>query len=342
MARITIKDIAEEAGVSINTVSRALNGMPDIRPETRQRVLEISSKLGYKPNKLAKGLRSQKTKTIGVLVTDIANPFFSRLVKAIGKAANDRDYSIILYDTDEDYAREQQAIDVMLAEQVDGLLIVPTQIQTDTVRRLKEDNFSFVLLGRHFDDLETPYVESNDVQGACMATQHLIEQGCRCVAFINGPMHISSAQQRLLGYQKGLEDFGMAFDRDMVLEGAITIRDGYRLAQQLFSKEAFPDGIFVYSDLVALGVIQAIRDAKVTIPGEVALVGYDDIEFSSFLNIPLSTIRIPKHQLGEHGLNLLHDIIEDNPRPSQQIKLNVKLIVRETSLRYQIRHTNTA
>ncbi|MCD5408911.1 LacI family transcriptional regulator [Candidatus Bipolaricaulota bacterium] len=197
MVNVTMRDVARAAGVSVNTVSRALAGKPDVSPETRARVLKVAEELGYRPNKLARGLRSNKTRTIGVIVTDIANPYFGALVKGVREAAYRHGYSIILQDTDEDYAREGEAIEVMLAERVDGLLITPVQTGTETIEKLKESGLPFVLLGRHFDDLETDYVVTDDVQGGYLATEHLIKLGHTRIAMINGPLHISSAKERL-------------------------------------------------------------------------------------------------------------------------------------------------
>jgi len=334
MARITIKDVAEQAGFSINTVSRALNDQPAINPETRDKILTVAHDLGYRPNKMAQALRSQKTKTIGIVVTDIANPFFSRLVKAIGAQARDNDYSIILADTDEDLDKEREAIQLMLAEQVDGLLLTPVQTSAETVEALLADAFPFVLLGRHFLDLETPFVDSDDVRGGGLAAAHLIDQGCERVAIINGPAHISSARHRLLGYRRALEDHGRAPLPGHVLEHAITMQDGYRLALRLFeSGPTRPDGVFVYSDLVALGAMQAARELGLRIPEDVALVGYDDIEFSSFLDIPLTTVRIPKAELGKQALSILQQLMQGETPAPAQVKLDVELVVRRTSVR---------
>jgi len=334
MRRVTLRDVAREAGVSVNTVSRALNGKPDVSPETRARVLKVAKRLGYRPDRLARGLRSNKTGTIGVIVTDIANPFFGALVKGVEEAARKSNYSIILQDTDEDYEREEEAIQVMLAERVDGLLITPVQTGTETIERLKESGLPFVLLGRYFDDLETDYVVTDDVKGGFLATEHLIKLGHRRIAMINGSLHISSARERFQGYRKALNHYGVELDESLISAGAITMEDGYRISKSFLAQRDRPTAIFAYSDFVAFGVMKAVREAGLKIPEDVAVIGYDDVRFSSCLEVPLTTVRIPKEKMGAKAMEVLIGKIMNNERKSKsfrKVKLPVKLIIRSTT-----------
>jgi len=332
-----MRDVAREAGVSVNTVSRALSGKPDVSPNTRARILKIAERLGYRPNRLARGLRSNKTFTIGVVVTDIANPFFGALVKGVEEAARKSNYSIILQDTDEDYEREKEAIQVMLAERVDGLLITPVQTKTETIEELKEAGLPFVLLGRYFDDLETDYVVTDDVQGGYLATEHLIKLGHKRIAMINGPLHISSAKERFEGYKRALAHHGVELDESLVSAGAITMEDGYQAAQALFQRRKRPTAVFCYSDFVAFGVIKAIREYGLRIPDDVAIVGYDDVDFSSYIDVPLTTVRIFKEELGKQAVVLLLEKVQDevingkNDARRGRLKLDVSLIIREST-----------
>jgi len=337
MRRVTLRDVAREAGVSVNTVSRALNGKPDVSPETRAKVLKVAERLGYRPNRLARGLRSNKTGTIGVIVTDIANPFFGALVKGVEEAARKSSYSIILQDTDEDYEREEEAIQVMLAERVDGLLITPVQTGTETIERLKESGLPFVLLGRYFDNLETDYVVTDDVRGGYLATEHLIKLGHTRIAMINGPLHISSAKERFEGYKRALAHHGIELDESLVSAGAVTMEDGYRAAQALIQRRKRPTAVFCYSDFVAFGVTKAIREHGLRIPNDIAIVGYDDVDFSSYIDVPLTTVRIFKEELGKQAVALLLEKVQDevigrkNDARRGGLKLDVSLIVREST-----------
>ena len=333
MKRVTIKDIANVTGFSINTVSRALNSKPEIRTETKEKILETAKKLGYYPNKLARGLRSNKTQTIGVIVTDIANPFFGSLVKGVERTARKHSYSIILQDTDEDYEREKEAIEVMFSERVDGLLITPVQTGTETIEKLKESGLPFVLLGRHFDDLETDYVVTDDIQGGYLATEYLLKCRHEKIAIINGPLHISSAKERFQGYKKALARYEIQFDKSLVSFGAITMGDGYTAVQALLERSPRPTAIFCYSDFVAFGVMKAIRESELRIPKDIAVVGYDDIEFSSCLEVPLTTVRIPKKELGSRAMEALYGRIGEAGKVEeyQEVQLDVELSVRQST-----------
>lgn len=334
MRRVGIKDVAREAGVSINTVSRALNDKPDIRSETKEKVLEAAVRLGYRPNRLAKGLRSNKSGTIGVIVTDVANPFFGALVKGVERAARDHDYSIILQDTDEDYEQEEEAIQVMLAEQVDGLLITPVQTRKQTIEKLAKVDFPFVLLSRYFDDLETDYVVPDDFQGGFVATEHLLQQGHTKIAIVNGPLHISSAKERFQGSVEAFKHYGITLDQALVRTGALTVEEGYSLTHSLLKRQPRPTAIVAYSDFVAFGIMRAIHEAGLSIPEDVAVVGFDDVEFASCLNVPLTTVKSPTEKLSRQAIEILAARTSGrNPQANQGIKLAVELIARESTSR---------
>jgi len=330
--RVTMEDIAEKAGVSINTVSRALNDKPDINDQTKKEILGIADELNYQPNRFAQGLRSSKTSTLGVIVADIQNPFFSGLLKGIEKSAKEQGYSIIVQDTDENYENEISAVRTMLAEQIDGLLITPVQNESGTIEELQRSPLPFVLLGRYFEGLDTHYVVTDDVGGAYKATEHLINKGHRDITIINGPPHISSSRERLIGYRKAMDANGLPVKDSMILEDAVTLRDGYELAKARFNSAEKPTAIFCYSDFVALGVLQAAREIGLAVPGDLAVVGYDDSFFAKALEVPLTTVRIPKNQLGEKALETSLELInqEDKIDP-KQVKLETELVIRAST-----------
>ncbi|MBS3787012.1 LacI family DNA-binding transcriptional regulator [Candidatus Bipolaricaulota bacterium] len=333
MDRVTMEDVAEEAGVSINTVSRALNDKPDINPQTKKEILQIAEELNYQPNRFAKGLRSSKTSTLGVIVADILNPFFSALLKGIEKSAREDGYSIIVQDTDEKYENEQSAIQTALAEQVDGLLISPVQTNDQTIMDLRNSDLPFVLLGRHFDDLETHYVVTDDVKGAKTAVNHLIEKGHERIALINGPSHISSSKERLRGYRQAMKNHGLSINESFILEDNVMIEHGYETAKNLLAKTPSPTAVLCYSDFVALGVIKAARDEGLKISDDLAVVGYDDIFFATCLEVPLTTVRIPKKKMGKKAFKTLKTLIghEENVTELQKIKLETELVSRQST-----------
>lgn len=337
MNRVTIRDVAREAGVSVNTVSRALAGKPDVSPQTRAKVLEVAKRLGYRPNKLARGLRSNKTFTLGVIVTDIANPFFAELVKGVEETARKNGYSILLEDTSEDPKKEEKAIQVMIGERVDGLLITPVQSSRKAVEEVLESGFPIVLMGRYFSDLEAPYVVTDDVRGAIIAVEHLIDLGHREIAHVAGPLHISSAMDRLCGYLQALEKHGIAVREDYILKGAVTLEDGYRAGKELLRLRPLPSAVFAYSDFVAIGIMQAILEEGLRIPTDVSLVGYDDILFSAYTKVPLTTVRIPKRTLGSEAVKMLLKKLAGKATAASQTKrLGVELVVRDSTGRKEV------
>lgn len=219
----------------------------------------------------------------------------------------------------------------MLAEQVDGLLITPVQTGKKTIEELKKSGLPFALLGRHFDDLEADYVVTDDIQGGFLATEHLIKLGHKKIAMVNGPLHISSAKERFRGYKKALDRYRIKLDESLVSVGAITTEDGYKVTESLLNQRPRPTAIFAYSDFVAFGVLRAIREARLSIPEDVAVIGYDDVEFSSCLEIPLTTVRIPKKELGRKAASLLLDKIRGKVTGKQALLIAVELIYREST-----------
>ncbi len=325
-------DVAREVGVSINTVSRALRGKRDVSPETKARVLEAAQRLGYRPNKLARGLRSTKTWNLGVVVADIANPFFAAVVKGVENAARTHGYSIILMETDERYEREEEALRVMLSEQVDGLLLTPAQSQRHTVEDLLDGDLPFVLLGRYFSDLDAPYVVTDDARGGFLATEHLLGLGHREIAHVAGPMHISSARDRWAGFINALRANGLPVGKNRAVMDAVRLEDGYRAAQELLGRRVRPTAIFCYSDLVAFGVMRAVLQAGLRIPEDMAIVGYDDMEFCAHAQVPLTTVRIPKRALGEKAVEMLVGNLKPGERAGKRsAKLPVELVIRDSA-----------
>jgi len=332
MERPTIRDVARAAGVSINTVSRALNGKPDIRPKTRQLVLRTAQSLNYMPNKLARGLRSNKTGVIGVIVADIANPFFSAVVKGMGKAAKDLGYSMILQDTGENYENEEEAIHIMQSEHVDGVLITPVQTDNKSIYMLEESGIPFVLVARYFTTVDTDYVVADDVQGGYLATKHLIERGHKEIAFINGPSYNSSAIERLQGYVKALDEHTIKIKEHLIADGALTMEDGYTYTKALLARStSHPTALFTFSDFVALGAMKAVHEVGLRVPDDMAIVGYDDIDFAFCLESPLTTIRFPKRQIGQEVVSILKKKMDGEVSHSC-LRMPVELVIRQSSL----------
>ena len=331
MVHATLKDIGKEVGVSATTVSRALNNKPDISYQVKQKIKEVAERLGYSPNALARSLKAKKTSSIGVLIADIADPFFAPIVKGIENTARQMGYSIILCDTGGEYEQEKLAVQMMLEKRVDGLLITPCQTEYGDILELKRKKVPFVLLGRHFDLVETGYVITDEIKGAFSATDYLVKKGQKKILFMNRPNYISSAKERLVGYKRALHEHAILFDKSLVREDALKMEDGYRIMKQILSSGTKFTAVFAYCDFVVLGIMQALEEAKLKIPEDIAIVGYDDVAFARFLQVPLTTVHIPKYELGKEAMKLLKKKIEGEIQEPQAVILETKLVIRKSA-----------
>jgi LacI family transcriptional regulator len=325
---ITLRDIAQRAGVSINTVSRALNNKADVSVSTRSRVLRLARQFGYTPNGVAQGLRAKRTGTIGVVVADIANPFFAAVVKGIEVVTRSAGYSIILCNTDEEYPREQDAVDVMLRKRVDGMLLVPCQTDRGTVTLLGERHVPFVLVGRRFDDLPTAYVVNDDAQGGFLATDYLIGRGHQRILFVNGPSEIWSAQQRRVGYLRALAAHQIPSDPALIRTTTAMMDGGRRAMTDALRENLRFTAVYAYSDLLACGVLKALREHDRRVPQDIAVVGHDNIEFVEMAEPPLTTVDLPKTRLGRAAARILIAQLHHDVSVKQQVVLAPRLIVR--------------
>jgi LacI family transcriptional regulator len=330
MKYITLKMVAERAEVSVNTASRAINNKPDINLETKKRVLQIAKELGYIRNAAAVALRTKKTGTIGVVIADNRNPFYAEVLNGMEEAAREKNYHIILANTQRDYKKEEEAINLLLAKRVDGLLITPVQDKDDDIKNLINANIPFVVVGRDFENIEVDAVYNDEVKGGFLATEYLIKKGHKRIALINGFLHKSPAKGRLEGYKKALKKYRISLDESLISVGDINIEDGYERTKQMLGKNLDFTAIFAYNDMMAFGAMQAIKEKGLRIPEDIGLVGYDDIPFSSLISPPLTTIRLKKHDLGVESVKLLLSRIKGSRKKTKKIVLDVELIIRET------------
>jgi LacI family transcriptional regulator len=335
---VTIKDIAKELGISINTVSRALNNKPDVASKTREHVLETAKKLGYVPNTLARSLVAGETCTIGFICSDLVNPFYARIAQGVEETAREAGYTTIIASTNEDDTTERQAVDLMRSKRVDGIVISPTQQSHDHISRLIQENIPFILVNRHIDEFQTAYVINNNQHGAYLAVQHLVSLGHKHITHITGPLRISSVKERINGYRQALQKNDIPYDTNLVIHTDLTLECGYQTTLNLLKRNKMPSAIFAYSDHLAIGAIKAIRELGLSIPENISLAGYDDIEYAQFLDIPLTTVRQPMYEIGQRAINHLIEIIQSDdyqPKEHQEI-LEPDLIIRESTGRANV------
>ena len=307
--RVTIQDVASDAGVSAMTVSRVINESPRVKPDTRERVEASIAKLGYVPNRLARGLLQRKTHAFGVIVPDVANPFFTLVVRGVEQVAWRAGYHVILCDTQGDLERERGYLEDMVAFQVEGVLIAPVGDRSrPQIRLLTRNSVPFVLIDRSITGFEADLVQGDSVAGARRLVEHLIELGHRRIAMVTETSEVSTARDRLQGYREALEHAGIEHDPELVVESSTIDPDAAREATlRLLSLKEPPTAIFAVNNIAVVGVVEAARRQKLEIPDDLALVCFDDIEHVSRLYPFLTVMAQPAETYGTVATQLLLD-----------------------------------
>jgi LacI family transcriptional regulator len=332
VVRVTILDVAERAGVSRQTVSRAMNDSPGIDPETRERVLAVARALGYRPSTVARGLKTNRTTTLGLVVPDIANPFFAEVVRGASEVAYAAGYSVLLCNTTESPEREYATLEMLEAHRVDGLLLVSPRLTDAQLRSAVSALTPVVLVNRL--QARRPGLASvlvNDASGAQVAVEHLNSRGHRNIGFLGGQNDSHSARERREGYRRAVRRAGLPLDPRWCEGSPPTVEGGRTAAQDLLARHPELTALLAYNDLVALGVLQACEELERPVPDSLALVGWDDIVFSAWVSPPLTTMRMPKAQLGEVAMQQLFELIEGPERAPEPTTLDAELIVRGTT-----------
>ncbi len=332
--RVNIADVARETGVSAQTVSRALNNKGEISAETRTRVLEIVERLGYRPNTLARGLVTHKTSTLGLVVPDIANPFFSEVTRGAEDAAHRAGYSLLLCNTMENPTREMEALRTLEEQQVDGILLCSSRLSEEELGAMLARLPAVVLVNRESpgDDLKSVCVD--DEAGARCATQHLLHSGHRSIAFLAGPPASHSGRRRAQGYQGALSEVGIPVDPELSVACTPYLEGGYDAARQLLSCRPEIDAFLCYNDLVAVGALQACAAHGLRVPDDIAVVGCDDILLAGLVTPPLTTLRSDMRALGAEAVGLLLRRLAGCADSCENIVLQPELIVRASAPDY--------
>ncbi len=341
--QVTIKDIAKELGISPSTVSRALKDHPDISVKTKKAVNELAEKLNYQPNVVALSLRQSKTNTIGVIIPELVHFFFSTVISGIEDVAYSAGYNIIITQSNESLQREILDIKALFNSRVDGMLISISRETTnfDHIESTLSRGVPMVFFDRVYDPAKNCTVIVDDKSGAKEATRHLIEQGCKRIAHLEGPPNLEITKQRLEGYMEAMAEANLPVDKDLIVTCSLgTIDEGKLAAKQLLELPNPPDGIFASSDPVAMGAIPAIKEKGLRIPEDVALIGFSNWFFSSMMDPPLSSVDQPGFEMGQEAARMLIDRIEKSAKasddevfPPETKILKTRLVVRQSSLR---------
>ena len=332
IAMIKLKDVAKETGFAINTVSRALKDKEDISEATRTHIKEAAKRMGYINNSLAGALRSGTTKSIAVILGDISNPHFSILVKEIERTARKHNYSTFIINTDESCDLEEEAIHSALGKKVDGIIICPTQKSVDNIKLLQKTGVPFVLIGRYFKELQTDYVVCNDINGGYLATKHLIERGHQRILFLNGPLYISSAYERLEGYKLALKESGIKYDAALVQEMSITSGESKKIVKKILEDQVKFTAVFCFSDMIAWETIYMLNKSGLKVPQDIAVIGFDNIQSKLSFPIPLTSICTSKSKMSCRAVNILLKRISNKSKTvTVNDVIDTKLVVRETT-----------
>lgn len=303
---ITIYDVAREANVSMATVSRVVNGNPNVKPATRKKVMEVIDRLGYRPNAVARGLASKKTTTVGVIIPDISSPFFAELARGIEDIATMYKYNIILSNSDQNIEKELHLLNTMLGKQVDGIVFMGGNIKEDHVEQFKKSPVPIVLAGSIEETGEIPSVNIDYEQASFDAVTAFVEKGHKEIAFVVGPYHEPiNKDKKLEGYKRALSEAGIEFKEDFVVEGDYTYDSGLEAIERILELETKPTAILVGSDEMALGVVHGAFDRGYNVPDDFEVISSDNTRLTLMVRPQLTTIVQPLYDIGAVAMRLL-------------------------------------
>ncbi|HEV2514242.1 MAG TPA: LacI family DNA-binding transcriptional regulator [Devosia sp.] len=322
---VTIRDVAKRAGVSVPTVSRVLNKHPGVGEELVARTLAAIADLNYHPSRAAQQLRTQDSGRVAVVFSDLSNQFHISVLKGIEQVLSVEGISITIGNADQDPKREAALIDIVLSDNAKGLIIAPTREDVPAVERAVEQGLPVVVVDRRMRNVAVDTIYTDSAKGAQDAVRHLIELGNQRVAMISGPIHLTSAQDRYSGYMQAISDAAISFDPSLLRFGDYRQESGYRLARELMGLEQPPSAIFVANNAMTIGALNAIHEMGRAIPEEIAIVGFDEVDWAISLNPPLTTVAQSPVEIGVGAATMLLERIAGKAT-------SARTIVRDTSL----------
>lgn len=325
----TIEDVARRAGVSTATVSRALSGGPaHVRETTRQRILEAVDALGYHPSALPSYLRAKSSRSLGLVITDIGNPFFPAVARGVEDVARGAGFGLVLTNTDEDADLERDALLTLVGERVGGVILASTGRTNQGLDRMIAAGIPIVALDRRIEGLDVDSVTVDNVDAAARATGHLLDLGHRRIAFVGGPDYVSTARDRLTGYRLAFDRRGLHPDDDLVRIGNLRDSGGFEQTIALLSTAARPTAVFSVNGQTTVGVLRAAKACGLRLPTDISLVGFDDLPTGELLDPPLSAVVQPSYRLGQIAAELLLARRDDPSRPVVHTVLGAELVIR--------------
>jgi LacI family transcriptional regulator len=327
-----IRDVAKLAGVAPITVSRCINKSGYCSPDTRARVEAAVAELGFVPNRLASGLRSKRTNTLALVLTDITNPFFTTIARGVEDTASEAGYTVVFCNTDESLPKEKMYLQMLLEKRVDGILLVPALSERESVAFIKKQNIPIVVLDRRVPNLKTDVVRCDSEGGAYQLTQLLISLGHREIAVLNGPSRVSTADDRLQGYRKALLEAGIASSVEREFHGMFQQESGFEMTHQAMAQIPRPTALFAANNFIAFGALKALREMGLRVPEDVAVVGFDDLP-AALVTFPFLTVAAqPAYEMGTTATEILLKKLDGGTAERcREVVLPAEIVVRESS-----------
>jgi LacI family transcriptional regulator len=329
--RVTMADVAREAGVSLMTVSRVINNKGDVSPTTRQHVLEVVEQLGYRPSGIARGLATHRTGTLGLVVIDVANPFFADVARGAEQHAYAEGYNVFLCNTDEDPLQEVAVLQSLEEKRVDGVVLCSSRLGASELQAALAPHPAAVLVNRRLEGNGVGSVLIDDETGGWMATQHLLHAGRRAIGFLAGPPASHSGRERAKGYRAALAAAGLPYNPAWTSHCSPVVQGGQETAGELLTTYPELTALFCYNDLVAVGALRACADLGRQVPDDLAIVGFDDISLAALVTPPLTTCHVPRYELGAHAMQLLLNQIDGCLEGYEEVVLRPELVIRASA-----------
>jgi LacI family transcriptional regulator len=330
---VKLVDIARKTGYSVSTVSRALSGNISrykINQSTVKEIRTVAEMMGYRTNKIAQSLKSKKTFELGVAVSDIYNPFFTALIKSISKEVRKTGYTIMLCDSDDNTVFEKDSIEHLLERRVEGLIIAPVGIFSDYFHEIKNANIPTIIVDRIFPNTIFDSVYVDNYRGSYLATEYLIKEGHRKIAFIQGLPGTVPNEERIKGYLDAMKHYRIPINQNYIVGSDYRIINGYVQTKTLINSEEPPTAIYAAGDLIALGCLQAINERNLKIPDDISLISFDDPEYFAHLSPPLTAVRQPVREMGTIAVKLLIDLIQNRNIEKKHVQLKPELTIRNS------------
>src|SRR5699024_7973598 len=334
----TLNEVANEANVSATTVSRVINDSDKVNPDTRDRVLKAMRKLNYRPSRVAQRLRGKKgrSKLLGVIIPDIQNQYYSNIARGIEDVAYNKDYDVILCNSDENPDRERFYLDVLQAESVDGVILPPIHQYGTAVEGIIDTGIPVVCVDRKFAKQSVDTVVINNKKGAYSATSHLIDLNHKRIGIITSSPQFSSFQERQEGYEQALKDHDIPVNNSLIKEGDPRNSETARkLTLELLQLDSAPTALFITNNLMTLGVLKALKQQNFVVPDDISIVMFDDMPWAQIMTPPLTVVRQPGYEMGRRAAELIFQRIADSERETVEVTMNPELIVRKSTGGYK-------